>query len=278
MKKHSLLLIFFIYAVFSKAASVDTLEVYSSSMKKISKACIVVPDHYNQTTERLPVLYLLHGYSGNYATWVKRFPQVMTFADQYKMIIVCADGDYSSWYFDSPIDSSMRYETYISRELVAFIDQHYRTIAEKKGRGVCGLSMGGHGALYLAFRHPDVFGAAGSMSGGVDFRAFPDKWDLAKRLGDQSRFPDNWEKNTVMAQLKKVKPGGPAIMFDCGVDDFFYTVNRQLHQKMLELKIQHDYIERPGGHSAAYWSNALYYQALFFHHFFKAGEFNTSLH
>ncbi|WP_242499227.1 alpha/beta hydrolase family protein [Flavobacterium sp. 140616W15] len=80
--------------------------------------------------------------------------------------------------FDSPIDTTFKYETYVIDELVPFIDKNYKTITSREGRAISGLSMGGHGALYLSFKHQEVFGAAGSMSGGVDFRPFPEKWDI----------------------------------------------------------------------------------------------------
>ena len=90
------------------------------------------------------------------------------------MIIVCPDGGFGSWYWDSPVDAGSQYETYVSNELVTWIDSKYKTIKTRKGRAITGLSMGGQGALYLAFRHQDIFGAAGSMSGGVDIRPFPE--------------------------------------------------------------------------------------------------------
>lgn len=252
-----------------QAATVDTLTVFSPSMKKNTKTCVVVPDGYRKSAQNYPVLYLLHGYSGNYASWVKDFPQVLGFADTYNMIIVGVDGAFSSWYFDSPVDSTFKYETYVTRELTGFIDKTYRTVKEAKGRAACGLSMGGHGALYLAMRNQQVFGAAGSMSGGVDIRPFPENWDLSKRLGDKALYPENWEKHTVINQLHLLKNDKLALMIDCGIDDFFYPVNRALHEKMLYLNIKHDYIERPGAHNWAYWNNALQYQVLFFYNYFQ---------
>jgi len=62
----------------------------------------------------------------------------------------------------------------VSKELIQWVDENYRTIAERGGRAISGLSMGGHGGLFLGFRHQDVFGACGSMSGGVDIRPFPE--------------------------------------------------------------------------------------------------------
>ena len=250
------------------ASKVDTLDVYSNSMNKYIRTCVVTPENYNEAGESYPVLYLLTGYSGNYSSWVAGL-QIKDLADQYNIIMVSPDPGYSSWYFDSPIDSTMRYETFVTSELIKFIDNEYNTIKSRDGRAVMGLSMGGHGALYLSMRHQDIFGAAGSMSGGVDIRPFPNSWDLAKRLGKKEIYPDNWEKNTVFAQLYLVTSNSLAIIIDCGTEDFFIDANRRLHKEMLYLNIEHDYIERPGGHNAKYWLNSIPYQVLFFDNFFR---------
>ena len=268
MKKiiYSIVLLLLIFT--ARAAKVDTLQVFSASMQKNIKTCVVVPNHYKKSKKAFPVVYLLHGYSGNYASWAKDFKELGKHVDQYGFIVVGVDGNYSSWYFDSPIDPSFKYETYVVKELVPFIDKQYRTIADRKARAISGLSMGGHGALYLSFKHQDVFGAAGSMSGGVDFRPFPENWDIKKRLGTITEHPENWDKNTVTNMLDLVKDNKLKLIIDCGVDDFFMTVNRELHAKMLAQKINHDYIERPGEHNLKYWENSLKYQLLFFHDFF----------
>lgn len=269
MKKlpHIILLVFVFFS--AKAAKVDTLDVYSTAMKKNIKTCVITPDSYKKGKKKLPVVYLLHGYSGNYATWVKSFKEVSQQVDKYNFIVIGVDGNYSSWYFDSPIDPEFKYETYIIDELIPFIDKKYKTIASREGRAISGLSMGGHGALYLSFKHQEVFGAAGSMSGGVDFRPFPEKWDIKKRLGSITEFPENWNKNTVVNMLELVQSNKLNLIIDCGVDDFFIDVNRQLHEKMLALKINHDYIERPGKHNIGYWENSLKFQLLFFDNFFN---------
>jgi S-formylglutathione hydrolase FrmB len=269
MKKHLIFLSFLILTLALHASTVDTIVVYSTSMKKNIKTCVIVPEGYHKNGKTYPVLYLLHGYSGNYKSWVNDFPITKELSDLYKMIIVSPDGGFSSWYFDSPIDTSFKYETFVAKELIGQIDLDYNTTKSPQGRAISGLSMGGHGALYLAFRHPDKFGAAGSMSGGVDIRPFPNNWDIAKRLGNIKLYPDNWEKNSVINLVGLVKTVGLAITIDCGVDDFFIEVNRNLHKKMLDLKIAHDYTERPGKHDGPYWDNSIRYHALFFHQFFS---------
>ena len=132
--------------------------------------------------------------------------------------------------------------------------------------------MGGHGGLYLGFRHQDVFGACGSMSGGVDIRPFPNNWDISKRLGKQSEHPENWEKNSVINQLYLLTPNSIKIILDCGTEDFFYDVNIRLHNELKYRNIPHDFISRPGGHNREYWENAVKYQALFFAEYFSNGK------
>lgn len=249
------------------AATVDTATTYSTAMKKNIKAVVILPNGYVKTTA-YPVVYLLHGYSGNYADWVTKVPGVTQLADKHNLIIVCPDGNFGSWYYDSPVENDWRYETYVAKELVNYIDDRYATIKDRRGRAITGLSMGGHGAFYLAFRNQEVFGAAGSMSGGVDIRPFPNNWDLARRLGSYSTHPENWEKNTVANMLYLLTPGSLSIIFDCGTGDFFYGVNKALHEQMLERNIPHDFIVRPGVHNWEYWANAVQYQMLYFSNYF----------
>jgi S-formylglutathione hydrolase FrmB len=267
LKKIALFLVIGLWSTSVWAEKIDTVETYSPSMKKNIKAVVLTPDSYDGAKE-FPVVYLLHGYSGNYADWVKKASAMQRMADVYQTIIVCPDGGFSSWYWDSPVDPTMRYETYVANELVSWIDGRYKTIKSRDGRGITGLSMGGHGALYLAFKHQDVFGTAGSMSGGVDIRPFPNNWDMAKRLGKYAEAPELWEKNTVINLVHLLTPNSLALIIDCGSEDFFYRVNNNLHNKLLERNIPHDYISRPGGHNWPYWNNAIGYQLLFMRNFF----------
>ncbi len=264
-------LMIFAFTISAKAFKVDTVETFSAAMNKKIKAVVITPDKYAAGKE-FPVVYLLHGYSGNYSDWVKKAPGVQKYADQYDLIIVCPDGGFGSWYYDSPVDTKWKYETYVAEELVQWVDKTYKTIKSRNGRAITGLSMGGHGALYLALRHQNVFGAAGSMSGGVDIRPFPKNWDIAARLGNYAEHPDAWNQHTVMNMLHLLTPGSLELIVDCGTSDFFFGVNQALHEKMLQNNVAHDYITRPGGHTWEYWSNAIEYQLVFMNKFFRKGS------
>jgi S-formylglutathione hydrolase FrmB len=266
--KKILLSLFVVVSLSAQAGTVDTLEIQSQYLKKGTKFVVIKPTNSNKD-ENYPVVFLLHGYGGNYAQWSKISPQLSKTADDLKLIFVCPDGGKGSWYFDSPIDSTIKYESYITKELIPYIDENFKTKAEPKYRAITGLSMGGHGALYLAIRHKELFSAAGSTSGGVDFRPFPNNWDIKVALGPFETNQERWYDNTVVKQIESLTNNQLAIIIDCGVDDFFLTVNRALHEKLLQLKINHDYIERPGGHSSAYWSGNIDYQILYFKKFFE---------
>lgn len=262
----SLILVLASFTAF--AATVDTITIYSQAMNKDSKAVVVLPYSYTQNeANTFPVVYLLHGYSGDYANWIKKVPKIKQYADQFQLIIVCPDAQ-NSWYIDSKHINSSVYETYIGTEIPKFIDSAYRTIPERDSRAICGLSMGGHGALYLGIRHQDIFGAAGSMSGVLDLAPWRSKYGIENIIGDTTISVINGY--SVINLIKNTKISIPLII-DCGISDPFIEANRRTHEQLILEKIPHDYTERFGGHTWDYWSNAIGYQLLFFRKFFEKG-------
>lgn len=266
--KLSVLALFLLGVMSVKGAVVDTLAVYSESMKKNVQVIVVSPE---DTRTPKPVIYLLHGHGGNAGSWLYIKPELGEIADRDGLIFVCPDGG-NSWYWDSPKDPSSRYETFVSSELIRHIDSRYPTVKDRSGRAITGLSMGGHGAMWLSFRHKDVFGAAGSTSGGVDIRPFPNNWGMSKLLGDESDNREVWEQHTAISQIDRLKNGELAIIIDCGYSDFFFEVNNDFHKQLLKYKINHDFLVRPGVHNDDYWKNSIDYQILFFKNFFERGK------
>lgn len=267
MKFFPVLVFLFFFAV-SHASTVDTICIDSKAMRQSRKCVVIKPDSYKIKSNSYPTVYLLHGYAGDFSNWIMKVPKLKKYADDLQLLIVCPDGNYNSWYFDSPLDSTMKYETYIGKEVPAYIDTHYRTIKNRNARAIAGLSMGGHGAFFLAFRHADFFGACGSMSGGMNLKSSANKYEIAKRIGDTIQYAANWKNYSIINVVERKPTHALAIIFDCGVDDAFFNDNKLLHEKMLKLKIAHDYIERPGGHSWNYWSNSVQYQLIFFKNYF----------
>lgn len=271
MIKHFFLLLFISAIVSPLFGQVDTVLVHSPSMNKDIKNVIVIPKNYDKN-KKYPVIYLLHGHGGNHATWITRTrPDLLDEVTRLGVIAVCPDAE-NSWYVDSPVDPSYKYETYVTKELIPFVDKKYSTVASPKGRAVTGFSMGGYGGLWLGINHPDLFGACGSMSGGTDILPYSQRWNLNKRFGSYKEHPEVFEKFNLMDQVHLIEPGMIKIIIDCGVDDYFYAINEKFHEKLVYMQVEHDYITRPGKHTHAYWNNASDYQFLFFMKMFNSPD------
>lgn len=268
------LLFFFLITIPVFSAKVDTIMVNSIAMNKNFKTAVVLPNSYAKSKISYPVLYLLHGAYGHFSDWLKNTPNknlVKNLADQYDLIIVMPEGEKYSFYLDSPINKGSQFETFITKEVIGAVDASYRTIADKRARAITGLSMGGHGALYLSAKHPELFCAAGSMSGAVDMSVMLDRQSSAQVIelmqpvfGEESNNRKLYEKHAVLRMIDTIKVNQLPLILDCGVDDFLIEPNRELHRQLVYNKVAHDYTERAGAHTWEYWENALPYHLLFF--------------
>jgi S-formylglutathione hydrolase FrmB len=254
---------------FAQKNFVDTIEIFSKAMQKKVKVVVVKPDNYKNKKDSFPVVYLLHGYSGSYNNWPIKMPNLQQWATENNMVIVSPDGGYSGWYVNSPIVANNQYETFISEELVNFMDQHFKTFPVPAKRGITGLSMGGHGALMLGITHPEIYGAAASMSGAVNLMSLANRYEIKAILGDTAQHLSTWKKYSVVDLADTLTNNKMSLLVDCGIKDIFINDNRLLHQILLKQNINHTYIEREGGHTWSYWTNALPDHLLFFRKFFN---------
>ncbi|MEB2786123.1 alpha/beta hydrolase [Algoriphagus persicinus] len=274
MKKF-LILFFFIPGLLFAQAKVDTIEVFSKAMNKTLKAAVTMPSSYDGS-KQFATLYLLHGGSGAFSDWHQKVTEpglINCMAEQYELIIVTPGVGPSSYYFDSPLMDSVQYETYITDELIPHIDKTYNTLAKRESRAISGLSMGGHGAIMLSAKHPDLFISATSMSGvmNIDTRLWKVPAEFSKlrqsqqqeMLGIDLQYDAPFSTYTAVGLADNMKKNEIALLMDCGVDDFLLETNRQMHQLLLENGTPHDYTERPGAHTWEYWTSALPFHLLF---------------
>ncbi len=267
----------------SRASKVDSLEIRSTAMKKSYKAIVVLPSSYAHSKVAYPVFYLLHGGFGHYRDWLVKTPDpalLQRLSDQYNLIIVLPEGEVFSYYIDSPVKNDSQFESYLVNDVITKIDQTYRTNRSKNARVISGLSMGGYGALYLAARHPDLFCAAGSMSGALNpdmngWKLPPEPTANIKKAFEGIIGPVesvDYSAYSVIDMADVIKKNQLRLIFDCGVDDFLIEPNRELHRRLLFNQTPHDYAERPGTHSWDYWQNSLPYHVLFFHNVLKTNQ------
>ena len=141
---------------------------------------VYLPDGYDETDERFPVVYYLPGFSGTNETFTESNKLILDAIIEQKravpMIVVyndpslendpeskCAQRYTSCWYTNSALNGL--FEDFITQNTVAFIDANFRTKASNAFRSIMGQSMGGYGSILLGMRHPDVFNGFGSASG-----------------------------------------------------------------------------------------------------------------
>jgi S-formylglutathione hydrolase FrmB len=220
-------------------------------MNRAFRATVLLPDSYTSGDRHYSVIYCLHGYGGNFRTW----PEVVALSvlsDSLQVIFICPDGNVASWYLDSPVKKNSKFDTYISSEVVSFVDKRYRTFPLDSGRAIVGASMGGHGALTLLARHPGVYRAAASVSGVMDLAEFPTRWEIAKVLGPYNANVQRWIDASAVAMIPLFTGRNQGVALDCGTEDFALPGNRKAHALLLSNNIPHQYHEGPGGHTATY--------------------------
>lgn len=247
----------------------DTVEVPSAAMRRSVRVVVATPGGRGPW----PVVTLLHGHGGDAANWARQLGPggLEAMAARFGVVIACPDGTADSWYLDAPRDPAVRFETFLARELPAWLDRRPDTRRDRAGRAITGLSMGGHGALFVALRHADVYGAAASMSGGVDLAQYPDRWGIARLVGPWPQDSSAWHAHSVVRLAARVDTAGlPRLAFDVGTGDFFLDPNRRLHDVLTRRGIAHDYAERPGQHTWDYWRRALPLHLAFFREGFDA--------
>ncbi len=153
---------------------VDGPRASDGTRQFITGVCIYLPPGYTTGALRYPAVYLLHGGGGDQAAWVTHGRIQKTLDDAYAtdpsraVIAVMPDGNSGNWH--DYYDGAFMNEQYVLRHVVPYVDAHYRTIANRQGRAIGGLSNGGYGALLLAAKAPDMFVAAGAMSSNLGAR------------------------------------------------------------------------------------------------------------
>ena len=249
--------------------------VKSSVMNRNVRYSIYLPPDYTSSERAYPVVYLLHGYTDDNTGWLQ-YGEVNRYADKAiadgtipPMIIVMPDAD-SSWYINS-YDGKEAYENFFIKEFIPVIEKSYRIKAEKKYRGIAGLSMGGYGTLIYALKYPSLFAAAAPLSAAVwddtAMVSIPDEqWErtfaqlYGRGLKGTARLSSAWNSNSVLKliqttpveQLKTVR-----FWIDCGDDDFLIKGNCLLNIALVEKAVPHEFRIRNGAHNWTYWRTGI---------------------
>jgi S-formylglutathione hydrolase FrmB len=235
--------------------------------------CVILPPSYDsQQTERYPVLYSLHGLGGNSQTLLQSggLDLIEDLWQQKRIaefLIVTPDAG-RSFYINSR-DNRVRYQDFVIREFIPFIETHYRIRRQRRERGVSGMSMGGYAALRFAFLYPSLFGSVSAHSAALIEKAPRANMSTQQEMGI-SRFlgsafgspfdPAFWDGHSPFTIVRDhPRPPGLRIYFDCGTEDS-YGFNRgaAAFDKLLTSRgIPHEFHLYPGSHDWAYFAQHL---------------------
>jgi S-formylglutathione hydrolase FrmB len=233
---------------------------------------VLLPPSYDlEKTRRYPILYLLHGLGDNDQFLIHSggMNLIEDLWEQHALgeflIVTPAAG--ASFYINSR-DGQRRYEDFFLQEFLPGVEKRYRAQTGRGSRGIAGISMGGYGALHIAFRHPQLFVAVGAHSA-----ALVEQWPKTSALNSQqtrqlrvlgdafgSPFdPAFWNQNDPVSIARTANLAGLKIYFDCGSeDDYGFDVGAAALDKLLTSRhIPHEFHLYPGGHDWTYFAQHL---------------------
>lgn len=237
-------------------AGAQTHTFMSQALGRTMSYIIYLPPGYDSnTTTRYPVLYMLHGIGSDNTEWVRYgligWADELMRANMIKpFIIVLPNGEQSYWVDQA--NGGPKWGAYTAQDVVAEVDSHYRTIADRSSRAIGGISMGGHAALQLAINYPGVFGIAGAHSPSLH------PYDSAPSFfGDEAWFEAHDPSHLFTAHPEIART--VKLWVDVGSQDAWLPIVNSFHRQLQSEDIPHQWHifqgdTLTGGHTGEYWS------------------------
>jgi S-formylglutathione hydrolase FrmB len=267
----TLAVLFFCY-VAQPAWGAGRAECRSVESKMLGRAvpyCILLPPSYDgEKTRRYPLLYFLHGLGDNEQMFLHsggwNLIEDLWEQKQVGEFLIVTPAAGASFYINA-LDGKARYEDFFLREFIPEIERRYRTAPGRGKRGIAGFSMGGYGALRMAFVHPEIFGSVSAHSAALmeklpEIRVGGSEQSPRMRvLGDVFGSPPDrafWDRNNPLTLARTTKIAGLKIYFDCGTDDGygFNAGAEALDRTLSSRHIAHEFHLDPGGHDWEYFA------------------------
>jgi enterochelin esterase-like enzyme len=265
-----LVIFLLISEISAQSRVIEGRSYYSETFEVELKYSVYLPSEYDSSARSYPVLYLFHGLGNNENAWIqygdmKRLMDAMYSNESIVPMIVVMPDAGNSWLIDD-IKSELPFETIFINEFIGHIESRYRTRSEKKFRAFGGLSMGGYGALILAFKHPDLVSSIFSLSPGIwtdeSIQTLSDD-NYLMTFGNiyttdpDDRLTDRWRDHSIHHQAR-VKSRSDLSKVEyyitSGDDDAGISVaTAELHIILKNKDVSHEYRVYDGGHTWEYW-------------------------
>jgi putative tributyrin esterase len=256
------------------------VQFQSQALNLSCTANVILPQSATKAQQRkIPVLYLLHGYSDDHSIWMRRTAierHVESLAPEMAVIMPAVD---HSFYTDMKCGN--RYWTYISEELPAVMSSLFPLSGKREDTFVAGLSMGGYGALKMALNHPNRFLACASFSGACEMGQrltglnMDDAFnrEIISTFGSESDFKGS--ENDLCYQAGQLAKGAviPEIYLACGTKDFLYENNLGFLDHLKKLSLPVKWEATPGReHTWDYWDEQIQISLKWFMELRKAAK------
>lgn len=277
----------------------QTVEFFSPAVGRAMKYDIVLPPDYETSGKRYPVLYLLHGVMQNYTVWGRNLGAAFYARNLRELILVMPDGG-NTWFVNyaaSAAGAKDQWEDHLVNDVIGNVDRSFRTIAQKEGRAIAGLSMGGFAAFSIGLRHPDMFASLGSTSGALAYARTkaeiiasgvpqPDRIrtpaqeaeiaradEFISQIIDIPSFSTQVERTpagqdfVTVEQAQSYDPFHiiytvpknelPHMYIDAGTEDGLVTVAREYMTVLLINDVPFDFMQTRGKHNSEYWRRSI---------------------
>ena len=280
VRRFPCILLFIVLAAACAAAQIDCSSLDSQILKRPVRYCVQLPANYADAKDasgkpaRYPVLYFLHGLGDNEQTLFKTggWTLIEDLRERKKIgnfLIVAPEGR-NSFYINSA-DGKDRYSDFLLHEFMPLIEKKYRVKPGREGRAIGGISMGGFGALRMAFAYPQLFSSVSAQSAALILES-PKNINAAAHSGSPvvraltGVFGNpidvaHWEANDpfILAKKNRVALKSLAIYFNCGQNDdyAFEKGAAALDEQLTKEGIPHEYRPYPGDHSLPYFLSHL---------------------
>ena len=266
-------LAFFAATLSTRAATgrVECNTVPSKLLVRSVRYCVVLPASFDHDkSRRFFILYFLHGLGDDEQIFIHSgaWNLVEDMRDKHELtdfLIATPDGG-ASFYINSK-DGRARYEDFLLQEFFPFVERRYRVAPGRGHRAIAGISMGGYGALHLAFAHPQLFASVAAHSPALieklpEFLGPTPNSPRSRVLGQVFGAPPDplfWNHNSPIALARTADLAGLKIYFDCGDhDDYGFEAGAAALDRVLaSRKIRHEYHLYAGRHDPNYFAEHL---------------------
>lgn len=214
---------------------------------------VFVPDG-NPPVNGFRVLYLLHGYYGDFTDWLY-MSNILRYQKPSDLIIVFPDAS-NSYYVNHP--KGLQFEHYIIEDIITLIEQTFKVSKRREDRYIAGLSMGGFGALYLGLKHRNMFSKLYSLSGVVFVSDVVKHLSTSRLYQFETLFDVNHlEQYDLLTYVTQDNKEDIKLTLYCGSEDFLYQDNVKFHHQLNEILFKHDFIVSKGSHDWNFWDEKI---------------------